>query len=443
MILFYPGIDKQNMYTTQAQSCFTHVKTLIFPLLILTSLISCAVFESDTVILWTDRPEFALYGEYFNADQNRYKVEIRYFEAPAQRLVETGEYPDIVAASWLNSASIRSLWRPLDDLFKKDGLDEAAFYQRLLSLGKIDNRQYLLPVNFNIPALIFASPTRRVGDDFTQSYSNPFTIEMDEIKQRGKAFNTGTGGIYTRMGFSLSTNDEFLFLAAILFGAAFREASPIAWESQALEQSIRYVNEWIAEANTGVQMEDDFAFKYFFDPPDKLVNSGRILFTYMDSSRFFTLPEERRSNLDFRWIAAREMIPIDEWGVYYGIHRRTRALNGAKAFTRWFFTTETQKLLLEAEKGKRTTELSFGIAGGFSAMRTVTEQVFPQFYPDLLGRIPPENYLSPPNILPRNWISVKERVILPYLRERIRSSSREEVRPLDRRVSDWYRLNRD
>jgi len=427
------------MYTTRG--VIIRIRALFFPVLVLTSMISCAIFENDTVVLWTDRPEFALYGEYFNAAQNRYKVEIRYYEAPAQRLVETGENPDIVAASWLNSASIRSLWRPLDDLFIKDGLDESAFYQRLLSVGKTDDHQYLLPVNFNIPAIIFASPTRRVGDGFTQS--NPFTIEMDEIKERGKAYNASARGVYTRMGFSPSTNDEFLFLAAILFGAGFREASPIAWESQALEQSIRYLNEWIADANTNVQMEDDFAFKYFFDPPDKLVNSGRILFTYMDSSRFFTLPEERRTNLDFRWIAAREMIPIDEWGVYYGIHKRTRALNGAKAFTRWFFTTETQKLLLEAEKSKRTTELSFGIAGGFSAMRTVTEQVFPQFYGDLLGRIPPENFLSPPNILPRNWISVKERVILPYLRDRIRSTSRDEVRALERRVSDWYRLNRD
>jgi len=50
-------------------------------------------------------------------------------------------------------------------------------------------------------------------------------------------------------------------------------------------------------------------------------------------------------------------------------------------------------------------------------MKTVTEQVFPQFYPDLLGRMPPESYLSPPNILPRNWIAMKQRVILPYLRD--------------------------
>ena len=76
-------------------------------------------------------------------------------------------------------------------------------------------------------------------------------------------------------------------------------------------------------------------------------------------------------------------------------------------------------------------------------MKTVTEQIFPQFYPDLLGHIPPDNYLLPPNILPRNWMEIKERVLLPYLREKIRSTNQEEVRPLERRITDWYRLNRD
>jgi hypothetical protein len=245
------------------------------------------------------------------------------------------------------------------------------------------------------------------------------------------------------MGFSLSSNDEFLFTTAILFGTAFREASPIAWESNALEQSITWVQRWIEEANTSIQVEDDFAFKYFYDPPDKLVNSGRILFTFMNSSSFFTLSEERRTNLDFRWIAANDKIPLDEGGVYYGIHKKTKALKAAKVFTKWFFMAETQKLLLETSKINRVHESSFGIAGGFSAMRTVTEQVFPQFYPNLLGRMPPESYLSPPNILPRNWMAIKERVILPYLRDRIRHTAREEVRSLERRISDWYRLNRD
>ena len=397
---------------------------------------SCVFGGSNKVVIWTDRPEFALYGEYFNASQDKYKVEIRYFESPAHKLTEPGDYPDIVAASWLKSASVRAFFKPLDSLFKKDGLKRSDFYPRLLSMGYIDKRQYLIPVSYNIPAMIFAR-------DINQILSNPFTVEMEEIKERSKAHNVISDGVYSRMGFSLSSNNEFLFIAAILFGTSFREASPIAWDSQALEQSILWVKRWIEEANISIQVEDDFAFKYFYDPPDKLVNSGRILFTFMDSSSFFTLPEERRTNLDFRWIAEREMIPLNEWDVYYGIHKKTKASKAATAFTKWFFTSETQRQLLDVAKNSRLHETSFGIAGGFSAMKTVTEQVFPQFYPALLGRMPPESFLSPPNILPRNWSAIKERAILPYLRDRIRHPTREEVRSLERRISDWYRLNRE
>ena len=398
-------------------------------------LASCSLSTSNTLVIWTDRPEFAIYAQYFNAEQDKYTVEVRYFDSPAQRLIEEGVHPDIVIASWLKSASVRSYFRRLDNLFRQDGLSHSDFYARLLALGSIDDHQFFLPVSFNIPAMVFAR-------DFTQTPNNPFTIEMEEIKERSRSFNVVSDGVYTRMGFSPSSNDDFLFIAATLFGASFREAAPIAWEVRALEQSITWVQSWITEANTSVQAEDDFAYKYFFDPPDRLVNSGRILFSYMDSARFFTLPEERRANLDFRWIASGERIPLDEWSAYYGIHRRTRSLKAAEAFTKWFFTAETQRLLLEESRRKRLSETSFGIAGGFSAMQTVTEQVFPLFYPDLLGRMPPESFLSPPNILPQNWLIIKERIIIPYLRDRIRHSSRDEVRALERRMSDWDRLNR-
>ena len=402
----------------------------------LAGFVSCAPGGAGKLILWTDRPEFAFYAEYFNASQSKYKAEVHYFESAAQKLTEPGDYPDIVAASWLKSASTRALFRPLDRLFSKGGLPFSSFYPKLLSLGAIDNRQYLLPISFNIPAIIFAG-------DYSEPLSNPFTIELGEIKERARTFNVETNGIYTKMGFSPLSDDEFLFITAVLFGAGFREASPIAWDPQAVEQSIAWIKNWITEANTSIQTEDDFAFKYFYDPPDKLVKSGRILYTYMDSSRFFTLPEERRTNLDFRWLAASEMIPLDEWTVYYGIHKKTKVRKAAEAFTQWFFSADTQKMLLEEGKDKRLSELSFGIAGGFSAMKTVTEQIFPQFYPGLLGHMPPEGSLSPGNILPRNWMTIKERVILPYLRERIRHGNRDEVRPLERRVTDWYRLNKE
>jgi len=206
---------------------------------------------SSRAVLWTDQPEFAFYAGFFNASQDRYKIEVRFFESPAQQLAESAEHPDIVVASWLRSASTRALFKPLDRLLR-DGIDRASFYPPILSLGAFGRRQYLLPVNFNIPAIVFSR-------DFSNDHSNPFTIEMAEIKERGRAFNAESNQTFTRMGFSPLSNPEFLFIVANFFGASFREASPIAWNTAAMEQAVTWIQQWITEANTSIQMENAFA----------------------------------------------------------------------------------------------------------------------------------------------------------------------------------------
>jgi ABC-type glycerol-3-phosphate transport system substrate-binding protein len=410
----------------------------VFFLLLLTSCgflkMPFGLDETTTAVLWTDKPEFALYAEEFNVGQDRYKIEVRYFESPAQKLTDTREYPDIVVGNWLKSASTRTLFRPLDAFFK-DQIDPGTFYSRLLTLGRIDNKQYLLPVSFNIPALIFSREN-------SASLSNLFVVGLEEIKSVGKEYNQETKGSFSRMGFSPAWNNEFLFVTATLFNTSFREASPLAWDALALDRAVLYIREWIQEANTGIEAEDDFVFKYFYEPPAKLVSAGRIFFASMTSSEFFTLAEEQRSTFDFRWISERDTIPLSEDATYFGICKAGKAKKAAEAFTQWFFQEETQLKLLEKSRSYRLNETSFGIANGFSALKTVTEHIFPQYYPGLLGHMPPETFLSPPNILPRNWMSLKERVILPYLHDRIRSPSPEDVRSLERSLSDWFRINR-
>ncbi|MCL2479080.1 MAG: hypothetical protein FWF22_06235, partial [Treponema sp.] len=96
---------------------------------------SCIFTENKVAVLWTDRPEFVFYGEQFNASQDKYKVEVHYYESVAQKLTESSDFPDIAAASWLKSASTRQLFRPLDDLFPGDSAEWSSFYPRLLALG--------------------------------------------------------------------------------------------------------------------------------------------------------------------------------------------------------------------------------------------------------------------------------------------------------------------
>ena len=395
--------------------------------------ISCS--GNRTAQIWTDHPEFAIYGEYFNTIQNQYKVSIKYYEFPAEELKQSGNTPDIVVGSWLKNSSTRTYFKNLNGFFGIRKLSKNDFYSRILSTGRMGRKQYFLPVSFNVPALIFSR-------DIEHDLSNSFTIDFDEIKSMSKIYNTENRGAYTRMGFSPLWDDSFLFTASVLSGASFREAVPLAWDASALENSMNFIHKWTNEINSNNQAEEDFTFKYFIEPPEKLIQGRRILFSYMESRDFFTLNSDAKNNLGFRWIMEQNRVPITEDLIFLGVSKKSKSRQAAKAFILWFFRVENQRLLLEYNRVNRMNENVFGICGGFSSLSSVTEQIFPRFYPELLGRIPPSEYFMPPNVLPGNWAAIKERVVLPYLHDRARKERADETYPLERRLTDWMRVNR-
>jgi hypothetical protein len=255
-----------------------------------------------------------------------------------------------------------------------------------------------------------------------------------------------SAGAFTGMGFSPTWDDGFPLLAATLFGASFREGDPLSWDSQALNRAVKFVHDWNAVTNSGLGASDDFAFRYFNAPPETMLLSGRVLIADMDSSHFFTLDEDIRSGLDFRWIADDDgAIPPDPGVVYLGLVKAggKRASAAADAFVRWFFDRETQRGLLDDGRKFGRTEISFGIAGGFSALRQVTEQVFPAFYPTLLGYAPPADFISTVAPLPGDWVAMRDEVVIPYLLERARSTAEDAgSAELRARIAEWTRLNR-
>jgi len=398
--------------------------------------VSCPSGRSRVAVLWSDRPEFAFYVEYFNSAQDQYIIEMRYVRFPLQRLENSGEAPDIIAGSSLINASSRLHFTPLDRHFREDGLSRASFYSALLDKGNIDGTQFLLPVSFNAPMIIFQQNNNI-------EISNPFTIGFDEMQRLGADFNRVSAGTHTRMGFSPTWNDNFLFYMATLFNTSFRESAPLEWDIAPLEKAMNFAYEWNLYTNSGIQAVEDFRFRFFNSPPERLVQTGRILFTSMQSNNFFLIAEEQRNNLDFRWLAEEDNIPLAEEALYMGlVRRRGGPSRAAEAFLHWFFLTETHEYILERSFEKRLMETSFGVANGFSALRPVTEQIFPRFYPSLLGHIPPADFFIPANILPADWVEMKDRLVLPFLRDRARQPDSENVIPLERRLADWMRVSR-
>jgi hypothetical protein len=395
-----------------------------------------AASGAKVVTIWTDQRVVALYADYFNAAQDKYKAEIVYTEDVGEHLAETKpqgkDSPDIVIGNWLNSAAILPLFKPVKPYYQGNLPFEDIFYPRLLENGQVKNAQVLLPVSFDSYVLAFDRNNSVLLPD-------PFSITTSDIRKIGAEYNLMQNGVWTRIGFSPLWNENFLFLYTELAGVNWREGDPVSWDNEKLEAALETLRKWVVTANDSIQADDDFSFKYFYEPPDKLAASNRILFSIVRVSDFFKLTEERRNALDFRWLEHEGRVVPTEDVVYFGIYRNSASRSAAVAFTNWFYDEETQRHLLFKGKATRTAETHFGIADGFSAMRGVTESVFPQYYTGMLGHMPPEEKLVPPGVLPPFFPELKERVILPYLREKIRLYDSVKVNALELRLSDWGR----
>ncbi len=398
----------------------------------------CGFLEPTVAVMYTDVPELALYAAAFNGAQSRYRVHAVYEEsvsaAFARSAFRARADASLVAGRFLKGSQAKAQYQALDQLFSELLVNQSAFYPSLLELGVIDGRQLLLPVSFNLPLILFPS-----GLD--ASLSDNFVIRLDELKTLGAAFNETTrAGATTKMGFSPRWYPSFIYEALRLYGVEFAESAPLEWSQQGLEAGLKALRAWSDEANGGAAAEDDFKFKYLYVPPHRSVQEGRIRFAPNDSSRYFLIPGERRDNLSFRWLSKDGTVMAADDPVYIGIPRRARAKNAAETFLKWLYSEETQRGLLEEARRTRAMESSFGIAGGFSALRTVSEKFFPLYYPSMLGRMPPSSLLRVSPALPSAWPSMKDEAILPFLEEAAGAAPPADLKAeLERRLLAWQK----
>ena len=373
--------------------------------------ISCAGHESEIAVIKTNSSEFAAYAELFNMEQDEWKVAVVFSENPAEELLASAADADIVAGPWIKGEKTRSRLIPLTYLFNERKLDGNVFYRSLLELGNARGQQFSLPVSFNLPALVFSREN-------TSHMSEGSLINFAEMQELSKSFNEMENGAYTRMGFSPRWDAEFLYIAAQMMGASFQESeSAFSWDEENLRDAIIFLRDWETGINTSAQAAEDFKFKYLYIPLERAAASGRILLAHVYSNELFTGSQDRLGYLDFRWPAHNGQIPVKDEIVYLGINRGAKNRTAAEAFVSWFFKEETQQKIMEYIRKVGMLDNSFGVAGGFSSLKSVNERVFPLYYPDLLGKIPDEDMLKLPEILPNDWEEAREEILLPFLSE--------------------------
>lgn len=410
------------------KACFLAAACILF---LLFSAASCGKQESKIVVIKTNRSEFAAYVELFNRDQDTWKAAVVFSENPAEELLAGGQDADIVAGPWIKGEKTRSKLVPLTYLFNERKLDGTIFYRSLLELGNIRGTQFSLPVSFNLPAIIFSRENAALmGDEAL--------ITFAEIKGLSHSFNETEGGVYTRMAFSPSWESEFLYIAAQMMNADFRESDArFSWNEENLNYAINFLKDWEKDINTSAAAAEDFRFKYLYVPLEVATAGGRILFAQRYTDELFTSGADSLRQLDFRWPAHGGLIPLKDEIVYLGICRGAKNIAGAEVFVSWFFKEETQRRILEYSREIGLMDNSFGVANGFSALKSVNERIFPLYYPELLGKMPDESQMKIPEILPNDWEELRQEILLPFLSEITAAEDASSVLALDERVERW------
>jgi len=382
-------------------------RLLILPMLLILCT-SCVLLEEKTLTLWTNRPEFTDYIEVYNTEQEEYRIEIIYKESPAYAIIHENEHPDIVAGEFLKSTNVINSFSDLEPMFEEGMITRSDIYPSLLQLGKRGEELLLLPVSFRLPILFFNK--NRLGEDLAA-----FTLSLEDIKQITAEFNEESKPRRPVMGFSPRWSAEFMYICTLLLGTGFGENSngQLIWNNQKLLDSINFFRTWSEEINGGRELEDYFKGKYFYDPDFKLLLNERIILSYRDLRSFFSIPKEKRENLDFRYIGEEDKIPVLEDMVFMGIPKKSSNKKAAQTFLAWFYQIENQKKCLATSHFKRTR--TFGIADGFSSLSEINEKELPGYYSELGGRIPRKENLLFPEPLPSNWKRIKEEVLEPYL----------------------------
>ncbi len=382
---------------------------------------SCDETEQSRIIIWTSSAEFAQYTELFNFTHPGSNAVIVYKENPAQELPPAKDElpPDIVIGSWLCTDKTQKQFKSLDYLFDRQTISSSMFYSQLLEAGKIRKTQYLLPVSFNLPAVIFAESNKNF-------ISENYTMTLDQIKAAGLSYNEkNKKGTFSRIGFLPSANDDFLYLTTKLYRVDFREEKgQIVWSDLRLRNVVSYDRDWIINTNSSAQEEQDFAYKYLFMPDYRQVTSNRTLLAYTTSDKLFGIMKSQELDIDYRWICGDNFIPIEDSFLMTGIYKKARNEQGATEFLSWFFDSQNQESMLERKLAMNLNNEMFGIADGFSSLRDVTEHILPIYYNQLLTNLPPAGLLKVPQKLPARWDSYKSVVVEPYLNDSITSDKK-------------------
>jgi ABC-type glycerol-3-phosphate transport system substrate-binding protein len=397
------------------------MKNILLLILITISIsfsLGCGMGNKDAVRVLLNKPVFLPYIETFNAIQEKYKLEVLYSSSPQDLLSDKNKCPDLVIGEELSSPFVMRKFESLEKLLLSNWIHSDLFYKSSLGSCEFEKETKLLPISFTLPTVVFRKGTLKglVASDTV--------ITLDEIKKISLTSNEIRGEKLVRAGFMPSWNKEFLYDAASLYGSdfAWNSSGSLTWNKESFDSSCEFLVSWYKNLPGKPEMYDDFFTNYINKPYYQLVNKGDIFGYLTDSRAYFKIPPEKRKTLEIRWLSKDSKIIVCTDITYIGIPKQAEHKEGAGLFVRWLFAPETQVKLLEINHFKRL-DSTYGIGGGFSTLKEITESYIPQHYPVFGGLVPHADSLVFPKIMPDRWKNFKKDVLFPWMLEKAMTGS--------------------
>ncbi len=374
-------------------------------------LASCSSGSRVSVMV-TDIPEMALYAELYNASQGSYRISTEFHPDPGSRIRYSQNIPDLLVSRNLSPLGNRDKFTTLDFVFGRASQSQDNFYPGLLDMGKAGSSQILLPICFNLPVILGLKTT------FSSELSGLW-INFPDIEAFSVKFNKPNRNP-PNLGYSLRWGEDQM--ASILFrykvDIRYPMGGPLNWNEDALTQALGFLGK--SRENNATVFEDQFTSKYLPGHGFRLLTDNRILFYPSDLKNYLNLPVNQSAQLDFRYPAMENRVMALSHVVFLGIPSQGKSREAAEDFSSWLLRTKTQIEILDY--GKKNQVKSFGIAGGLSSLRDVSEKYIPEADTRLIGLIPPGNAIEFPPPLPAEWNILYGELIYPWLNKKLQNS---------------------
>ncbi len=383
-------------------------------------LFSC---HKEIIICLSSSPEAAFLVEKFNVSQSKYKMTFNY-ATDSRKILDQEIFPDLIIDWNIQDTSLHIDYQTLSPTL----INAKDLYPGLLEMGKIRNKQRLLPLAFNLPLVAYA---HTAGED-----EYPKTQSLDQIAENANKFSQKNRYEYTRMGYSPIWEPDSLFLTYRIFGLEFVPMNKGFYaDGVSLQNSQIKMDDWIKQTIPDKELERQFRDKYLHYPGYTLLDRKLLCFYYYNSSDFFNIYPQNLSKLSLSWISSENKIPALEEVLFAAIPVKAHSPKGAEAFLKWITNPKNQKTLIQ-EKNQLGLD-SFGLLNGFSSNIKINESIYPESYPLLRDRIPNQNEIAFPRQLPYQLIKAKSEIIVPWMQAKVLG---EADWNLEIQIDRWLRL---